>query len=825
MQVSSPGSLRPDPCPAKTRSDLEWDRVLAALADRCEGPLGREAALALPFAETRHVARTWLAQAAEATRGLEERHPLPVASVTEVPEALERARIGGVLSPVELRAIGRMLESARVLRRYLASHRAKLPALFEACSTDPTLDDVADEVVRSFDPDGTLADHASSRLRDLRSEWHAARQRMLSRMEELMRRYEGVVQEPYVTEREGRWVLPVRSDAHERFPGIVHSTSSSGATLFVEPRAVVPMGNRLKVLEADVRREEEAVYGRLTALIADVLPSVEAARDALALADVRAATARLARDLNLSFPELVDEPRLELKRARHPLLALDFIEPRRGGPATPEGAVAQVVASDVTIEAGRAIVVSGPNAGGKTVALKTMGLAALMVRSGLPVACAAGSIVGLFDVVLTDVGDDQSLQKNLSTFSAHISNLSAILLETAPGALVLLDELAGGTDPREGEALAAGVLDSLCARGGAVAATTHYEGLKTLALADARFVNASVGFDLSTMTPTFALIMGVPGRSSALAVARRFGMPSTVIERAERFLAREDRDFEAIVKRLHDERAALEMARAAADERERLADLARARLDSELEAAKQRENRALSEESRDLMDRVRKAREDLRDAQARLRAKKPDPLSVREAERAIDRVAGEVAVGSPLERYVSKADDSARPAIRTTDLRKGMRVWVPRLRTDAEVVDLPAGGEVRVAAGFLKLTVPVRDLRAATPTEPVAARSSRPADRPAAAPASAVDEAPIQVRDNTCDLRGLRVDDAIALASTFLDRAHGDGRPVVFLLHGHGTGALREAVRRELATSPSVARFRAADPRDGGDAVTIVWLA
>jgi DNA mismatch repair protein MutS2 len=825
VQVSSLGSLRPDPCPVKTRSDLEWDRVLAALAERCAGPLGREGALALPFAETRQVARTWLAEAAEATRALDEGHPLPVGSVTGVPGALERARIGAVLSPGEIRALGRMLESARVLRRYLASRRGELPALFDACSTDPTLDDVADEIARSFDPDGTLADHASPRLRELRGEWHAARQRMLSRMDELMRRYEAVVQEPYVTEREGRWVLPVRADAHERFPGIVHSTSSSGATLFVEPRAVVSMGNRLKVLEADVRREEEAVYVRLTALIADVLPSVEAARDAMAVGDVRAATARLARELDLSFTQVVDEPRLELKRARHPLLALDFLAPGPGTPPSSAGAMAQVVASDLSIEAGHAIVVSGPNAGGKTVALKTMGLAALMVRSGLPVACDEGSIVGLFDVVLTDVGDDQSLQKNLSTFSAHISNLSAILLETAPGALVLLDELAGGTDPREGEALAAGVLDSLCARGGAVAATTHYEGLKTLALADARFVNASVGFDLSTMTPTFALVMGVPGRSSALAVARRFGMPSTVIERAERFLAREDRDFEAVVKRLHDERAALEMARAAADERERVADETRARLDAELDAAKNRERRALSDESRDLMDRVRRARDDLREAQARLRAKKPDAASVREAERAIDRVAGEVAVGSPLERYVSAADDSARPAIRATDLRKGMRVWVSRLGSNAEVVELPASGEVRVAAGFLKLTVPLAELRAATPIDPVPARSVRQADRPVVAPAGAVDEVPIQVRDNTCDLRGLRVDDAIALATTFLDRAQGDGRPLVFLLHGHGSGALREAVRRELARSPSVARFRAADPSHGGDAVTIVWLA
>ncbi len=539
--------LRPDPCPPKTRADLEWDRGLSALADRCAGPLGRDLARGLAFAESRDEARAWLAQSAEATKLLLEGRALPAAEVDDVREAIERARIGGVLAPGELRALGRMLGAARALRRFLASRRGELPALFGACSTDPTLDDVAEEIDGCFEIDGTLADRASPRLRELRGEWHAARQRMLSRMEDLMNRYESVVQDRFVTEREGRWVLPVRSDAHERFPGIVHATSSSGATLFVEPRAVVPMGNRLKVLEADVKREEEAVYARLTALLGDVLPSVEAACGALALADVRLATSKLARDLNLIFPEVVDEPRLDLRRARHPLLALEMAD--------------RVVPSDVSLEAGRAIVVSGPNAGGKTVALKTMGLTALMVRAGMPVPCAEGSTVGLLDVVLTDVGDDQSLQKNLSTFSAHVKNLAEVLQETGRGALVLLDELAGGTDPREGEALAAGVLDSLCARGGAVAATTHYEGLKALALADERFVNASVGVDLATMTPTFELAMGVPGSSSALAVARRYGLPSTVIERAERFLTREDQSFEAVVRKLHLERAALELAR------------------------------------------------------------------------------------------------------------------------------------------------------------------------------------------------------------------------------------------------------------------------
>jgi DNA mismatch repair protein MutS2 len=807
--------LRPDPCPAKTRADLEWDRLLGALAERCTGPLGRDLALHLPFAETRDEARTWLAQSAEATRLLADGRAVPASPIDDVREPVERARVGGVLAPGELRSIGRMLGAARSLRLFLASRRADLPALFAACATDPTLDDLADSINGAFEVDGALADHASPRLRELRDEWRAARQRMLSRMEELMSRYEAIVQDRFITEREGRWVLPVRSDAHERFPGIVHATSASGATLFVEPRAVIGMGNRLKVLEADVRREEEAVYLGLTTLIIDAMPSVEAAAEALALADVRGATAKLARDLDLTFPAVVDEPRLDLKRARHPLLALEM--------------KAGVVPSDVAIEAGRAIIVSGPNAGGKTVALKTMGLAALMVRAGLPVPCAEGSTIGLLDVVLTDVGDDQSLHKNLSTFSAHVKNLAAVLSETHRGALVLLDELAGGTDPREGEALAAGVLDSLCARGGAVAVTTHYEGLKGIALVDTRFANASVGFDLATMTPTFELAMGVPGSSSALAVARRYGMPATVIERAERFLTREDQSFEAMVKKLHDERAALELARAAADEREAEARRARSQLTAEIEAARSREKRVLTEEAADLVERIRQARDELREARARLRAKKADADAIREAERAVDRVAREVAIGGSLERLVARVDEGPGELAGEPELRKGARVWVPRLRAEAEVVDVLADGNVRVAAGSLKLTVPSADLRAPAPAEPPPraprpVRDRREGGRTAPEPPAAETPA-ILTRDNTCDVRGLRVDDAVGMAMTFIDRAIGSGQPNVFVLHGHGTGALRDAIRKELARSRYVASFRGGAPEQGGDGVTLVSLA
>ncbi|MBV9947729.1 MAG: Smr/MutS family protein [Myxococcales bacterium] len=785
--------------------------------------MGRDLALGLPFAATREEARDALAQSAEAMSLLAAGRPLPASGVDDVREGIERARIGATLSPVELRAVGKMLGAARALRRFLASRRAELPALHRACATDPTLDELADEIDGSFDPDGSLADRASPRLRELRGEWHAARQRMLARMQELLGRYDAVVQDGFVTEREGRWVLPVRSDAHERFPGIVHATSASGATLFVEPRAVVPMGNRLKVLEAEVKREEEAVYTRLTGLLADALPSVQAVADALALADVRSAIARLARDLDLTLPELSDEPRLDLQRGRHLLLALDL--------------ASGVVPSDLSLDAGRAMVVSGPNAGGKTVALKTMGLAALLVRAGIPVPCAPGSVVGLFDVVLTDVGDDQSLQKNLSTFSAHVQNLAAILQETTRGALVLLDELAGGTDPREGEALAAGVLDSLCARGGAVAVTTHYEGLKALALADGRFVNASVGFDIATMTPTFRLAVGVPGSSSALAVARRHGMPATVIERAERFLTREERSFEAVVQRLHDERAALELARAAAEQREREAKDAAVRLDAELAAARSRERRALTDEARELMDRLRRAREELRGVQSRLRAKRVEADAVREAERVLERVGGEVAIGGPLEPLLVRAEDpGGRRPVQGVDLRKGARVWVPRLRAEADVIEVLGGEQVRVSAGPLKLTVPARELQAVVAPEPTPARpplravgAAAPARVPGASRAegggAAPPAPPLATSDATCDLRGLRVDDAVAMATSFLDRAVNEGRDVVYLLHGHGTGALREAIREELARSAYVARFAGAAPDQGGEGVTVVWLA
>lgn len=801
-------SLLPSPCPDKTRADLEWDRLLAALAERANSPYGKRLARELSFAPTHEEVLVRLGEVKEAVDLDRTAEPLPAPDAPDIKLALDRARIGASLGNEDLRAVGRCLTEAGRLRRFLATRKHRVPLLFRACSTDPNLDALEREVNGAFDPDGTLSDRASPRLAEYRNERRHLRDRLVRKLDEVMQKHADILQDTFYTERDGRYVLPVRADAHERFPGIVHATSGSGATLFVEPRVVVDMGNRLKMVEALVAHEEELVYAALSGKIGDEIDAVSNAADALATADLRAASARLAKDLRFTFPEVPDAeeaPAIRLVAARHPLLALDGVA---------------VVPSDIEVGAGRAMIVSGPNAGGKTVALKTLGLAALALRAGLPVPADEGSRVSVFELVLTDVGDDQNLHKNLSTFSAHVKNLAQILEETRPGALVLLDELAGGTDPREGEALASAVLDSLTARGGAVATTTHYEGLKALALADPRFQNASVGFDMATMSPTFHLSMGIPGASSALSVARRFGIPNTVLERAERFLSRDAVRFEDMVAKLQAERRALEMAREAAErEAEKARDKQRA-LDEELARLRAAERGLVTEAGKELMESIRRARQSVRDAEVRLRSK-PTAEDLRAAARAIDAVAQKTSTFGELEPTAQR-EAASRNALSANEIRVGTRVYVPRLRAEADVVEVLEGGKLRVAAGPLKLMTSVTEVRA-----PETGSSGKPGSggkKRVDFDAASDPDVPIQTSDNTADLRGLRAHEALGMAEQFLDRSIGAGRRVAFLIHGHGKGALRDVVRDGLRGSPYVARMRPGEPREGGDGVTVVWL-
>ena len=686
---------------------------------------------------------------------------------------------------------------------FSASAKIAFRTCYRACAIDPTLDGLEEEVGMSIGDDGTILDSASAELARLREEAGNLRARIIRKLEDLIQKRSAILQDSFHTIREGRYVLPVRADAHERFHGIVHGSSASGATIFVEPRELVERGNRLKMAQAELEREERRILAAVSDLVRQYVPQLRAAAEALDHADLRGASAKLAVDLRAEFVELSAEPRISLRGARHPLLVLRGIE---------------VVSNDIDLEGGEALVISGPNAGGKTVALKMLGLAALMTRAGLPVPVEEGSVCGFFAPVLAAVGDEQSLARSLSTFSAHLVTLRSVLEQANERVLVLLDELAGATDPEAGAALACAIVSRLVERGAAVAVTTHYEALKALAAERDEMHNAAVGFDFDEMAPTFRLRMGVPGGSNALEVARRFGIPSDVVDAARSALPKHSRSFETLVAKLDTATKAALQEQAALEDERAIVGQERAKLDMRRRELAAREAKGLGQEAQKLVDQ-------LKDLHRRLdQAKK----SLRERAEA-ESIAAASAVSSDAAELLGDIDRrraSLEPApVETAQLdleavRVGHRVWVERLRSAAEVVEGPARGKVRVAAGMMKLWVDLSDLRGLK-------QSAEPAPKETA-PVTGTQprvQQSIRTSDNTLDVRGLRADDAVSLAEAFLDRMYGAAESNAFIVHGVGSGALRVAIHEHLSRDAAyVEGFRPATQEEGGPQVTVVSL-
>lgn len=804
----------------KTAADLEWSALLDRLAERCTSRLGAARARAIRPAETLDDARVRYERLREALDLASRGEMLPIDGVTDVVELVDRLERGADGTAAELHALRQLLRQAHTLRRFVGARRATHPALATALGTDPALDKLLATLEFAIDADGGLADRASVELAQARRRAAELRQRLIARLEELIHKYREVLQDGYYTVRDGRYVLPVRSDSHIRVPGIVLGSSASGHTLFIEPGTVMSLGNQLKVALADVERAEAQVLAELSERARRECAAIRQAIEACIEGDVLLAKVRMADAMKAVAIAVEDSPVLDLVRARHPLLQLSG---------------AAVVPNDLRVECGRVLVISGPNAGGKTVALKCLGLAVWMARAGLPVAVDERSRVGWFEPVLSDVGDDQSLARSLSTFSAHVTNLARILGQSGPRALVLLDELAGGTDPEEGSVLAAAVLERLASMGAATAVTTHYELLKALAVRDPRFVNASVGFDLHTMLPTFTVTMGVPGASSALAVAQRYGIPADVVERARALLPEHSLGREEALRRIQDEQIAAQLARQAAEEEREQAAKIRRELEMQRQVQRTREQERISREARELMEQLRKARQVLRDAERRVKKKHAGPEELKESARSIERVAQQVAIGGSLAHVVAQSQTEHGPprrAARPEDLRIGAKVYVERLATTFEILDIPAKGQLRVGRGPMKLYVDASEVLIEESAEPNASSTSTerkdggPRKFPDGANSGSIAVLPRALRTerNTVDVRGLRADDAISLLDAFIDRIYGADETVGFVLHGHGTGALKAAVRAHLERSPHVAKCKPADREDGGDALTVFWV-
>jgi DNA mismatch repair protein MutS2 len=788
---------------------LEWPALLARIAAHTASLAGAERLRATEPSPALETARALAARTRDAVALDALGEALPLRDFPDVRESLVRAQKGGTLSGHELIGIARLLAVSHAVRLFADERRERFPALFDAVASEARLDALERSLVAALEPDGTVSDAASPALREARVRVRDAREALKERLEGCLKTHADVLQGRYYTERDGRYVLPVRSDAHLRVEGIVLGSSASGGTLFVEPREATEHGNRLKLRLADVEREEERVLAELTRAVAEQREALERAFDAAVEADRLAALALWARTAKAEVVEPDAGDAIDLQEVRHPLLVSTGIA---------------VVPNDVRVGGGRALVISGPNAGGKTVALKCLGLAVWMARSGIPIPCATGSRVGWFSEVLADVGDEQSLERSLSTFSAHVTRLAEIVRRSAPGTLVLLDEVASGTDPEEGAALAAAVLEAITARGAAAAVTTHYERLKELAALPGPLENASVAFDFERMEPTFRLTLGVPGPSSALAVAARFGLEPRVLERAHALLPDRAREREEAVKRLEAERSALERERAELRGELALAAAARADIERERERAVTEANAELGREARELTSVVRAARTEVREAQKRLRSAGLEPAALRDAERAVSRAATHVALGGTLERHERASAEQRRGKAETPLapplLAVGATVRVKKTGTLATVEAAPERGSIRLRAGAVRLTLSLDEVEPAKGSP----RGNAPKAMPRARARSTTLPAPVRTPTNTLDLRGTRVDEALGRLDAFLDVMLGEGEPLGFVLHGHGTGAIKAAVREHLAASSYIEQSRAAEPDEGGDAFTVFWL-
>jgi DNA mismatch repair protein MutS2 len=802
---------------AKTRADLGWGVLTAQLVARTRTPRGAAEAARLEPLKDIDAARARIEEITEARALHDEGQPLPLDGVRDLEAALLRSQKGGALDGAQLLDVASTARAGARVKRHLLERR-RAPRLTGRAALLAALDEVSQPIDDAFEdgvagPAGPrLSGRASHALQGLRHKAQRVREELERRLATLLdaRHIAEHLQDRFFTQRDDRYVVPVRVDARAKVRGIVHGTSQSGQTVFVEPEELVDLNNRLKLAELEVIDEERRILSELSRLVEDALPRLQVNLEVLGALDFSDAAARLALDLKASPPELIDDTAggaggaLDLRRARHPLMVLS------GRACVP---------SDLYLEVGQTLIVSGPNAGGKTVQLKVAGLLALMGRAGLHLPAQEGSRVPIFDVVLTDVGDDQSLERDLSTFSAHLQHLREFLAAAGPRTLLLIDEIAVGTEPEQGAALAQAVLEALATREATVITTTHYDRLKVLPTSDPRFVNASVGFDLEAMQPTYQLKLGVPGASGAIVVARRLGLEAPICARATELLGVQQIGMEQLLLDLEGQRRRAEAERQEAERSRQEADRARAEAAHIERQAEARLEKARAGAHGEAVETLRRAREELARTTTVLR-RSQGQITTAEIEKA----------KLEIEQAAQGLRDSAPPpppapgrAAAREDCRPGVAVWVTSVNGRGRVVGPLKGKKVPVQVGPLKLTAELTDLRVvddrAAP-EPRSARTMRGHNAFDAAPPAPASRGGYP----TLSVRGERVDVAVAMAEKFLDDALRSGAEAVIVVHGHGTGALRDALRERLMEFPGVSGLRPGQPNEGGDGVTVITL-
>lgn len=724
--------------------------------------------------------------------------------LTNVKNAARRAEAGAALSLRELTEVAKLLRVVRTVREWRLHSEGVETVLDERFSLLSSHRPLEERLTTAIVSDEQVADTASPALADIRRKIRAAQQRVRDHLSEMIRSsvYQKALQDPIVTMRDGRFVVPVRADHRSEVAGLVHDTSASGATLFVEPMAVVEANNEIRVLVSKEEAEVERIICALSAEVGACADALCADYDLLLELDLIFAKARLAYTMKATRPTLTDDRRLTLRHARHPLLDSQKAVP-------------------IDVELGGAfdtLVITGPNTGGKTVTLKTIGLITRMTACGLLPPVDDGSRVSTFDRVFADIGDEQSIEQSLSTFSAHMTNLIAILRQANDTSLVLIDELGAGTDPIEGAALATAILEQLRAQGARIAATTHYAELKAYAIHTDGVENGSCEFDVSTLRPTYRLLIGVPGRSNAFAISERLGMERALVERAQSLVSGEDRRLEDVVVRLEERRQALERElREAREARDRAvsAEAATAHRMEDMEQRRQKELEDAREQARRIVERTRRDAEAVMDELDALRKKKRTAEEAQEAKSRLRR---------QLERMEAEADPvTARKAeayVLPRPLKVGDAVAVVDLGKEGTVLSLPdKTGAVEVQIGLIRMRTATDNLR-------LCERKAAPSPRPRAARRESGSVQSRGVRDvrTEIDLRGMMTDEGVLALDRFIDEAVLSGLSQITIIHGKGTGALRAAVQQHLRTHPNIKSYRLGTFGEGEMGVTIAEI-
>lgn len=786
---------------AKTLKTLEYNKILDLLVQQASSSMAKEELRCLrPMTSVAEI-KDALAETTQAQTVILKKGSAPLGQIYDISAAMTFARKGGVLTMGQLLQILYNLKIAANVTTFLKSDLPPLPAIDAIREVIVTCPRLAENIDRCIISEDEMADNASPALKDIRRSITRQNDAIRNRLNSIINSSDNrtYLQDAIVTVRDGRYVIPVKAEHRGRFQGIIHDQSATGATLFIEPQVIVNMNNELREMELKEKAEVERILAELSSAAAEHFHDITNNQKLLTALDIILAKGKLSMVMGGEEPEVSEKGALVLKDARHPLIDKKKVVP-------------------INIKLGddyETLVVTGPNTGGKTVTLKTTGLLVLMAQSGLHIPAAGTSTLPVFDHVLADIGDEQSIEQSLSTFSSHMRNIVSILEEMKGNSLILLDELGAGTDPTEGAALAISILENLKARGAYTIATTHYNELKKYALSTKGVENGSMEFNVDTLSPTYRLMIGIPGKSNAFEISRKLGLPEHLIQRASRLLERGDIEFEDVISAIEEDKKKAEAERDEAVLLNISMKKQKEELDRRQALLEEKEKKIIHQAKEEARNILKEARETANDVNRELRAlNKIESLGERNRRFDKNRKRLKDAEDKFAEKMIKRINQSP---VKADQLKIGDKVRVVTLDQPGEILSLPdSKGDLLVKVGMMKVSININDLMF---MEEDSEMKNKQAGKYGTLYKSKVQNISISI-----NVQGENLDDAVMDVDKYLDDAYIAGLKEVTVIHGRGEGILKDGLRKLFKRHKHVASYRKGNYNEGGDGVTIVTL-